>query len=153
MRKIYLAAAIIPIVAIALAGAFYFNLFGVTASIVYVTGTEYQHGERGSVIIRVTDAWGNGVPTDWCKITIYYPNGSVFVNNADMIQRDNPPSTFVYEFTTTFDVIGNYHSFVTCQARLPGNRPIILYADKAFHVSQTLSTLNDTLSVGIRILT
>lgn len=153
MEKKYLLISIVAIVTLATSLVYYFNLFNFSARIVYVTGTEYQHGEKGSVIIRVTDTWGNGVPTDWCNITVYYPDGTVFVDNKPMTQRANPPSTFVYEFVTAFDVIGNYHSFVTCQARLPGNRPIILYADKAFHVSQTLSTLNDTLSVGIRILT
>jgi len=152
-KKIALAI-LLAIVAVAGFGvAYYFNLGGISARINYVTGTEYQHGEVGSVIIRVTDTWGNGIPTDWCKITVYYPDGSVWVDNADMIQRANPPSTFVYYFKTPFDVIGNYHSFVTCQARLPGNRPVTLYADKAFHVQQTLSTLNDTMSATIRILT
>lgn len=131
----------------------YFNLFGFSGRIEWVSGTEYQHGEVGSVIIRVVDVYGRPVDVNYCTITIYYPDGSIFVNNAPMERRNNPPSTFVYTFKTTFDVIGNYHSFVECEALLPGNRPIKLYADKAFHVSQTLSTINDTLSATIRILT
>ncbi|MEM1544440.1 MAG: hypothetical protein QW734_05445 [Candidatus Bathyarchaeia archaeon] len=129
------------------------NIFGISAKILWVSGTEYQHGEKGSVIIRVVDVYGNPVHANYCNITIFYPDGSVFVNDEQMTRRTNPPSTFVYDFVTTFDVIGNYHAFVKCEALLPGNRPIILYADKAFHVSQTLSAINDTMSATIRILT
>ncbi len=124
-----------------------------TASIQYVSGTEYQGGEEGSVIIRVVDAFGRAVSANWCNISIYYPNGNVWVDNQAMTSRSNPPSTWVYSFVTPFDIYGNYHSYVTCEVSLPGGRTTTLYADKAFHVSRTLSLINNTASAQIRILT
>ncbi|MEM4818920.1 MAG: hypothetical protein QXQ91_01220 [Nanopusillaceae archaeon] len=113
------------------------NILGFSGRIEWVSDTEYQHGEVGSVIIRVVDKYGRPVDVNYCTITIYYPDGSVLVNNTPMERINNQPSTFVYTFKTSFDVIGNYHSFVECEVLLSENRPIKLYADKELHVSVT----------------
>jgi len=141
------------LVAIVFVLGYTLNIGGVSGRIQFVSGTEYQGGEPGSTIIRVVDVFGRPITADWCNISIYYPDGSVWVDNQPMTSRANPPSTWVYSFVTPFDKVGNYHQYVACKVHLPGGRYAVIYADKAFHVSQTLSLINDTSSANIRILT
>ena len=141
------------LVAVVVALGYAFNVGGISGKVQFVSGTEYQGGEPGSTIIRVVDVFGRPVSADWCNISIYYPDGSVWVDNQPMTSRANPPGTWVYSFVTPFDKVGNYHQYVVCKVSLPGGRSALVYADKAFHVSQTLSLINDTASANIRILT
>lgn len=136
-------------VAVGLGYAYYNTSIG--ASITWVSGTEYQGGEPGSAIIRVTDAFGRAIPVNGCNITIYYPNGTVWIDNQPMTAR-NPPGTYVYYFTTPFDIVGNYHEYVACEVSLPGGRTTTIYNDKSFHVGEALSLINDTASAQIRII-
>jgi len=151
MRKKLMLIGLLTLVALAIGTVVVFPQY--SAKIEYVSGTEYQGGEEASVIIRVVDVLGRPVTANWCNISIYYPDGNVWVDNQEMSSRSNPPGTWVYSFTTPFDIYGNYHSYVACEVNLPGGRKTILYADKAFHVSRTLSLINDTASAQIRILT
>jgi len=142
---------IIPIVALAITAVYASTVMaGIGAKIEFISGTEYQQGEIGQVIVRVTNAWGVPVNADWCNVTIYSPNKSIFVDNQAMTQGGAPGSWY-YTFTTPFTQIGVYEEYVICQATLPaGTR--ILGAGSSFHVSQTLTMLNETASVQIRII-
>jgi len=139
------------ILGIALGFGYTYYSTAIGAGITWVSGTEYQGGEPGSAIIRVTDAFGRPISVNWCNITIYYPDGTVWINNQSMTSRD-PPGTYAYQFTTPFDKVGNYHEYVACEVELPGGRTTVIYNDKSFHVSQALSLINDTASAQIRII-
>ena len=139
------------ILGIAIGFGYTYYSTGIGAGITWVSGTEYQGGEPGSAIIRVTDVFGRPITVNGCNITIYYPDGSVWIDNQAMTAR-NPPGTYVYQFTTPFDKVGNYHEYVACEVQLPGGRTVTIYNDKSFHVSQALSLINDTASAQIRII-
>jgi len=116
----------------------------------FVSGTEYQIGEAGSTIISVTNAFGQPVSANWCNITIYYPDKTVFIDNQPMTQGGAPGSWY-YEFTVP-NQLGNYEQYVVCEvSTITGTRQIA--ARKAFHAQQTLTTVNETMSAQIQILT
>lgn len=119
--------------------------------VVFISGTEYQWGEVGQVIVRTVNTYGMPINADWCRVTVYYPNKTVWINNQLMTQGGAPGSWY-YEFTTPFDQIGVYEEYVVCQVTgYPyGTRQI--GAGSSFHVSQTLSTLNETLSAQVIII-
>jgi hypothetical protein len=123
---------------------------GVGANVNFISGTEYQQGEIGQVIVRATDAWGNPITADWCNTTIYNPDKTVLVNNTAMTQGGSPGSWY-YGFTTPFTQIGVYEEYVKCQVTLPAGVRT-LGAGSSFHVSQTLTMLNETASAQIRIV-
>ena len=127
--------------------------FGVGSYLSFVSGTEYQRGEPAQVIIKVHDAWGRPLPQsaiNWCNVTILYPDKTIFINNETMSYTPTTGSWY-YQFTTPFTQIGVYEAYVECSVNFPsGSR--ILSASKAFHVSQTLTMLNETASASITII-
>jgi hypothetical protein len=126
------------------------SLAGVGAKVDFISGTEYQQGESGQVIVRTTNAWGVPITADWCNVTIYNPDKTTMVNNSAMTQGGAPGSWY-YTFTTPFTQIGVYEEYVVCQVTLPaGTRT--LGAGSSFHVSQTLTMLNETASAQIHIV-
>ena len=126
------------------------NVFGYGASIKFISGTEYQQGEPAQVIVRVVNAWGVPITADWCRVTIYYPDKTVFANNTPMTQGGAPGSWY-YSFTTPFDQIGVFEEYVVCQVTLPAG-PRTLGAGSSFHVSQTLTMVNETSSARVIII-
>jgi len=120
------------------------------SKLVFVSGTEYQQGEPAQVIVKVQNVFGQPISADWCNLTIYYPDKTVFVNNQSMTQGGAPGSWY-YSFTTPFDQIGVYEAYVQCQVPLPAGARI-LGASKAFHVSQTLTLMNETASASLVII-
>jgi hypothetical protein len=150
-KKKLLLIALPIIVGVSIAGAFVAtNVFGVGASVVFISGTEYQQGEPAQVIVRVVNAWGLPMTADWCNVTIYYPNKAVFVNNTPMTQGGAPGSWY-YSFTTPFDQIGVFEEYVVCKVTLAAG-PRLLGAGSSFHVSQTLTMLNETATVRVIII-
>ena len=112
-----------------------------TASLKFISGTEYQVGENGQVIVRVVDAYGNGITADWCNATIYYPDKTKMTDNVAMTSGGATGSWY-YNFTAGTQ-IGVYEEQVVCHTSTP-NRDI--GAGSSFHVSQTLTMLNETAS-------
>ena len=146
-----LLAIIIPLVALAIAiGYTATNVFGVGASIKFISGTEYQQGEPAQVIVRVVNAWGVPINADGCNVTIYYPDKTVLVDNQPMT-KGGAPGSYYYSFITPFTQIGVYEEYVVCQVTLPAG-PRLLGAGSSFHVSQTLTLVNETASAQVRIL-
>jgi hypothetical protein len=150
-KKKLLLIALPIIIGIAVAGAYVAtNSFGVGAQVKFISGTEYQQGEPAQVIVRVVNAWGAPINADYCNVTIYYPDKTVFVNNTSMT-RGGAPGSWYYAFTTPFDQIGVFEEYVVCQVTLAGG-PRLLGAGSSFHVQQTLTMLNETASAQVRIL-
>jgi len=124
--------------------------FGVGAKIVFISGTEYQKGEPGQVIVRVVNAWGVPISADYCNVTVYYPDKTKFIDNQAMTQGGAPGSWY-YTFTTPFTQIGVYEEYVICGVTLPAGQRTI-GAGSSFHVSQTLTMINETSSAQVHIL-
>jgi hypothetical protein len=151
MEKKKLLLIVLPIiVGIGIAGALAINNYGLGASIKFISGTEYQQGEPAQVIVRVVNAWGVPINADYCNVTIYYPDKTVFVNNQPMT-KGGAPGSWYYQFITPFDQIGVFEEYVVCQVTLPAG-PRLLGAGSSFHVQQTLTMLNETASAQVRIL-
>jgi len=124
--------------------------FGYGASVKFISGTEYQQGEVGQVIVRVVNAWGMPITADYCNVTVYYPDKTVFIDNQPMTQGGAPGSWY-YIFTTPFTHIGVYEEYVVCKVTLPAG-PRLIGAGSSFHVSQTLTMLNETASARVVII-
>lgn len=145
LKKKYLA---IPLVAIALlaVGAYGTGILDGT-NIKFISGTEYQVGEEGQVIVRVVDAYGNGVTATWCNVTIYNPSKVAIETNVAMIQGGASGSWY-HNFTASTD-IGVYEEQVFCKVTSPNKT---IGAGSSFHIQQTLTMLNETSSAQVRVL-
>jgi len=55
-------------------------------SMQWVSHTEYWNNDSASTIVRLADYRGNAYNVDSCKVTILYPDKTIFVNNLDMLQ-------------------------------------------------------------------
>jgi hypothetical protein len=129
----------IPILAVLGISGYVYGLS--SSSIRFISGTEYQVGESGQVIVRMVDAYGNGVTATWCNATIYYPDKTTMVSNVAMTQGGATGSWY-YNFTAGTQ-IGVYEEQVTCLAVSPAKE---IGAGSSFHVSQTLTMVNETSS-------
>jgi len=68
-----------------------------------------------------------------------------------LMTQGGAPGSWYYEFTVP-NQLGNYEQYVVCQVTtITGTHQIS--ARKAFHAQQTLTTLNETMSAQIQILT
>jgi len=143
---------IIPIfVALALFTITYAYMTTEAVSITFISGTEYQQGEVGQVIIRTLNGFGLPITANQCNITIGYPNGSVWINNQPMTQSGITAGTWRYQFTTPFTAYGVYEEYVVC--KIPTARGVVTRgAGSSFHVSQALTTINDTASAQVVII-
>jgi len=124
---------------------------GYGSKITFISGTEYQQGEPAQTIVRLTTVWGIPISANWCNVTIWYPDKTVFVDNQAMTQGGSSGSWY-YSFTTPTTQIGVYEEYVTCSVILPTGRQRLLGAGSSFHVSQTLTLVNETSSAIARIL-
>lgn len=135
--------ALMGVVLIACMAVYGYGVGADTQSLKFISGTEYQLGENAQVIVRVVDAWGNGINASYCNVTIYYPNKSPFVTNVAMTQGG---ATGSWYYNTNPDTqIGVYEEKVNCGVTtVSGARTI--GAGSSFHVSQALTLINETAS-------
>jgi len=105
----------------------------------FVSGTEYQAGEVGQTVVRLHDSRGVGVASDYCNVSIWYPDKTVWEENTTMLSGGADGSWYL-EWTTP-NVIGVYEEYAECVlgAKTYG-------VSSSFHVSQTLTALNESLS-------
>lgn len=110
-------------------------------NLLFVSGTEYAMGENGSTIVRVTNALGGGISANWCNVTIYYPDKTIWVNNTAM-SAGGATGSWYQDFVTP-NIIGIYEQWVKCSVPVDATERIIENS-KAFHVSEPLSKINVT---------
>jgi hypothetical protein len=79
----------------------------------FVSGTEYGAGEPAQTIVKVTDNFGIGVVSDWCNVTIYYPNKTAVVTNQPMTAGGSTGS-YYYDWTAP-TVYGIYEQYAVCK--------------------------------------
>lgn len=119
------------------------NAYSTFSNMKYAGGTEYKSGEEGFAVyqfIRVKS--GNAIPindADWCNITIFYPNNSLFVSNVSMSYVIGSNGMYSYNFTTPY-IEGVYKTDAHCYydvEKLDG------YGSSTFHVSPASNKVFD----------
>lgn len=111
----------------------------------FVSGTEYNVGEAGQVIVEVRNQAGSSVATN-CTMSVWYPDKSLFLS-----QLGQPSATGnQYVNFTIPAVTGVYEYQANCT--LPGNRDAVV--SKSFHVSEfqneTLTKLRRIKAVSVK---
>jgi hypothetical protein len=73
--------------------------------------TEYSPGSPGKVFVQVLDNFFSPVNNAICRLTVYYPNTTKFVDNVLMIPFEN--GLYYWDFVAP-DVEGVYMTTVSC---------------------------------------
>jgi len=76
-----------------------------------VAGTDYYSGEQGMTFLQLTDG-GLPVNNASCKVTVYYPNITIWLNEQSMIQGDNGLQYFPF---VAPDTEGIYMITASCE--------------------------------------
>jgi len=111
----------------------------------FVSGTEYNVGEAGQVIVEVRDRAGSSVATN-CTLSVWYPDKSLF------LQQQGQASVTGNQYVnfTVPAVTGVYEYQANCT--LPGPRSAVV--SKSFHVSEfqneTLTKLRRIKAVHVK---
>jgi hypothetical protein len=104
----------------------------------FVSGTEYQVGEDGQTIVRLSDKNGIGVVADSCNVSIWYPNKTAWYTLEPMVSGGADGSWYLQ--WTTQNQIGVYEEYAEC---VKGDKSYGV--SSSFHVSEALTALNETL--------
>jgi hypothetical protein len=73
--------------------------------------TEYSPGSPGKVFVQVLDNYFTPVNNAICKLTVYYPNTTKFINNVTMLPFEN--GLYYWDFVAP-NVQGVYMTTVSC---------------------------------------
>jgi hypothetical protein len=73
--------------------------------------TEYSPGSPGKVFVQVLDNFFTPVDNAICRLTVYYPNTTKFINDVVMIPFEN--GLYYWDFVAP-DVEGVYMTTVSC---------------------------------------
>ncbi len=106
----------------------------------FVSGTVYIAGERGQVIVRVSDRFGNPITNATCSATVIHPDKTYFFIDKAM-QSSSIPGNYFIEFTTPTH-IGLYEEIATCKGSFKDS-PIDLKVSSSFQVSLGLSLITN----------
>lgn len=102
----------------------------------WVSHTEYWNNDVASTIIRLADYRGSPYGADSCSVTILYPDKSVFVNGAAMIE-----STIEGNWYRTDSLVGaplgTYEQEVICV-----KGPQTILSSQSFHLNPALEEVN-----------
>jgi len=93
----------------------------------FVSGTEYNIGEKGQVIVEIRDIAGNPAQSN-CTVSVWYPDKSIFLSDAVTVISASgnsyidfivPNMTGVYEYQANCTAVGKQ-----------------MIMSKSFHVSE-----------------
>jgi hypothetical protein len=73
--------------------------------------TEYSPGSPGKVFVQVLDNFFTPVNDAICKLTVYYPNTTKFIDNVTMLPFEN--GLYYWDFVAP-DVEGVYMTTISC---------------------------------------
>jgi hypothetical protein len=134
-KKIVLVVVVVFVVALTIFSAMSLGNRSKEITADFVSGTEYNVGEDGQVIVEVRDRNGNQVQSN-CTIKIWYPDKSLFLTDVGVLSSAGNS----YINFTAPNVSGIYEYQANCTAF--GRYAVI---SKSFHVSpfqnETLSKL------------
>lgn len=111
----------------------------------FVSGTEYKEGEVGQTVVRMSDRFGIGVSANYCNVSIWYPNKTIW-HNMTSLTEDGADGSWYLEWTTP-NQIGVYEEYAECV------RGGITYGiSSSFHVSEALTTI-DNINSSVEVVT
>jgi len=116
-------------------------------SLNYVGGTEYKTNETASVSTQFLRAVGDNlfpINNANCNVTIYYPNRTAWITNANATYISGSNGIYSYSFTTPVTE-GIYHADFRCDKPAPS--ALTVYSSGTFHVApwaNTISQINTT---------
>lgn len=112
--------------------------------IMLYSGTEYQSGEEGKIVLQVLKdvAGGGNQPQTGlsCNDTIIYPNGTIF-DSVIMAEILSPNAVYTHNFTVPSPE-GVYIAYTVCTE--PGKT---YYGLHTFHVAPWINTINSIYSL------
>jgi hypothetical protein len=89
--------------------------------------TEYSPGSPGKVFVQVLDNFFTPVNNAICRLTVYYPNTTKFVDNVTMLPFEN--GLYYWDFVAP-DVEGVYMTTVSCT--YPSDLIVLTPSDSRF---------------------
>jgi len=78
-----------------------------------VSGTEYSPGDNGRTFIQLLDEYFQPINDAICLINVYYPNNSVWFEDASMLHLDNSDGLYYFDFIAPY-VEGVYMLSARC---------------------------------------
>jgi hypothetical protein len=115
-----------------------------------VSHTEYRYSEPGQVIVRLVDFSGGAIAVNNCTVTILYPNKTIFLGPALMVDTITITGDHYYNFTTPNGPEGVYEYQATCTYAAGSKTKS---ATNSFHLSSAFNTTIADLEITIADLT
>jgi len=121
----------------------------------FIGGTEYSTGESGLTSVQFLKG-GNPVNTGTCNATIYYPNGTMFINNQAMTYLSGSNGIYSRTFTVP-NTIGVYREQFLCSHggfdyHASGSFHNSDWANNITNIYQLLQYMNSTESLHFNSL-
>lgn len=107
-----------------------------------VSHTEYRYNEPGQIIVRLVDFADQPVNTNNCTATILYPNKSIFLGPALMLNTSTILGDHYYNFTTPNGPEGIYEYQALCYYAAGTKSKS---ATNSFHLSSALGAIQSSL--------
>ncbi len=109
----------------------------------FVSGTAYISGEKGQVIVRLSDGLGTPITDAECNATIIYPDKDYFIIDQGMLGSSIPGNYYI-DFVTP-DETGIYEEIVVCDIDVDGDE-MTLDISSSFQVSIALNMIMELAS-------
>ena len=108
--------------------------------------TEYSPGSPGKVFIQVLDNFFTPVNNAICRLTVYYPNTTKFINNVTMIPFEN--GLYYWDFVAPY-VEGVYMTTVSCT--YPSDLIVLTPSDSRFWYKDGTTVSGTSITATIPI--
>jgi hypothetical protein len=108
--------------------------------------TEYSPGSPGKVFIQVLDNFFTPVNNAICKLTVYYPDTTKFVDNVTMLPFEN--GLYYWDFVAPY-VEGVYMTTISCT--YPSDLIVLTPSDTKFWYKDGSTYSGSSLTVTIPI--
>jgi hypothetical protein len=150
-KKLLLSLGIVLLVTISLFSVMFVNGKSVIADpkVQWVSHTEYWSGDHGSTIVRLADYRGRPYSVDECRVTILYPDKTIFIDDQPMSESGIAGNWFRTDLLPP--VLGTYEQEVTCTYGQGGE----IKTSQSFHLNpalehiKTLDAQNVALSTDL----
>jgi hypothetical protein len=123
------------------------EVLGREIKIQFVSHTEYWKNDNGSTIITLFNELGEPVKNADCKVTIFYPDKTVFINNSTMY-KSGIDDNWYRTYSLVNLPLGIYEQEITCNIKTK-----IIKTFQSFHLNPALEEINTIEKVNIEIIT
>jgi hypothetical protein len=127
---------VLAIIVLLVSYTYGFNIKNDNARIEFVSHTEYWREDFATTIVRVSDYRGNSLNVEQCRVTILYPDKTVYVDNESLQKSAIEGNWFRYD-DLRGSPLGTYEQEVTCY--YGGNA---LISSQSFHLNPALEAIS-----------